>query len=157
MGIAIVDAGQVGAERMAGSARERTRVLAIYEAGRRGGRVLVEAGELVASGADLVVMTLAPQADPLKCCGGGSAGLYNCAVRAAAAEELREARAMLGSLARRATYTTFVGTTRPSLVEWTAGAQFDVVLVAGERFARRGGRLARALRAATDADVRVIS
>jgi hypothetical protein len=132
-------------------------VLVVYEAGRRGAAAVREAAELAAAGAQLTVVTLAPQAKPLKCCGGGGAGPYNCAVRDAAAEELSEARTLLGSLAERASFRTLIGSPRPPLADWAAERSFDVVLVPSYRFGRGGGRLARELRRATDADVRPVS
>ena len=131
------------------------RVLVVYREGRGGEAALREGAELAAAGAELSVVTLAPQAKPLKCCKGGGAGPYNCAVRAVAHDELRQARELLGSLPRvRA--TTLKGTPSRRLAEWSAVQQFDVVIVDRARFARGGGRLARQLRAATTADVRLV-
>ena len=75
---------------------------------------LREGAELAAAGAELSVVTLAPQAKPFKCCGGGGPGPYNCAVRDQAQEELRQAQSLLGSLARRATFTVLAGIPRPA-------------------------------------------
>lgn len=131
------------------------RVLLVYREGRQGAAALQAAAELAAGGAELSVVTLAPQAKPLKCCKGGGAGPYNCAVKDAAAEGLDAARAALGTLAARASFTRLVGTPWPPLAEWSAGRGFDVAIVPRERFARGGGQIARELRAATGADVRL--
>jgi hypothetical protein len=128
----------------------------VYEEGRAGAAAMREAAELAASGAELAVVTLAPQAKPLKCCKGGGAGPYNCAVRDAAAEELEQARTLLGSLATRASFTTLVGSPEPPLGKWSAEQSFDTIIVPGHRFARGGGRIARELRRATHAEVRVV-
>jgi len=103
------------------------------------------------------VVTLAPQARPLKCCKGGGAGPYNCAVRDAAAEELLQARMLLGSLATRACFTTLIGTPEPPLADWSAAQSFDTIIVPRHRLARGGGGLVRELRRATDADVRAVA
>ena len=132
------------------------RALVVYREGRRGDAALREAAELAAAGVELDVVTLAPQAQPLRCCrGGGATGAYNCAISDAADDELRQARELLGTLAERATYTKLVGTPWPPLAGWAAERAFDVVLVPRNRFARGGGRLARELRAATSADIRL--
>jgi Universal stress protein family len=130
------------------------RVLAVYEEGRSGAAVLLEASELAAAGAQVTVVTLAPQAQPLKCCGGGGAGPYNCAIRDAAAQELLQARTLLGSLADRASFTTLIGTPARRLGEWAAARTFDVIVVPRHGLGRGGGRLARELRRETAADVR---
>jgi hypothetical protein len=131
------------------------RVLVVYREGSRGEAALREAAELAASGAELTVVTLAPQAKPLKCCKGGGAGPYNCAVNDAADEELRQARTLLGSLAGRASFTKLVGIPWPPLGAWAAERSFDVVIVPKERFARGGGQIARELRAATSSAIRL--
>lgn len=151
-----VEARGGGVPPSGGPPSPRLRVLVVYEEGRAGRAAILEAAELAASGAELTVVTLAPQAKPLKCCEGGGAGPYNCAVRDAAAEELRQARALLGSLAKRASFTTLVGTPEPPLAEWSAGQSLDAIILPGHRLERRGGRLARDLRRATRADVRVV-
>lgn len=132
------------------------RVLVVFESGRGGAAALREAGELAAGGAELSVVTLAPQAKPLKCCGGGGAGPYNCAVRDQAQDELRQAQSLLGSLARRATFTLLVGSPAPPLAEWSAARAFDVIYLPAGRFGRGGGRRARALRRAGSAEIRLV-
>lgn len=131
------------------------RVLVVYCEGRAGEAALRAGAELAEAGAELAVVTLAPQAKPLKCCKGGGAGPYNCAVKDAADDELHQARALLGRLASRASFTKLVGTPWPPLGEWSAARSFDVAIVPRARFARSGGPIARELRAATDADVRI--
>jgi hypothetical protein len=139
-----------------GSAAKRL-VLAVYEQSGRGAAALREAAELAAAGAELIVVTLAPQAKPSRCCGGGGAGPYNCAVRDLAAEELAQARTLLGSLADRATFATLVGAPVPLLAACAAERSFDVILVPRSGLGRSGGRLARELRRATDAEVRAVA
>jgi hypothetical protein len=156
MGIETMHPRDFGAKSLTGSAGVPRRVLALYEEGRRGAAVLREAAELSAAGAELAVVTLAPQAKPLRCCGGGGAGPYNCAVRDAAEEELVEARSVLGSLAGRASFTRLVGTPTPPLAAWAGRQPFDLILLPGRRFGRGGGPLARELRAATGAEIRFI-
>ncbi len=132
------------------------RVLVVFEAGHGGAAALLEAAELAGAGAELSVVTLAPQAKPFKCCGGGGPGPYNCAVRDEAEDELRQARHLLGSLAARSTFTTLVGTPAPPLAAWSAERGFDVILLPAGRLARGGGRRARELRRATSAEVRLV-
>jgi hypothetical protein len=132
------------------------RVLVVYEEGAAGGAAIREAAELAAFGAQVTVVTLAPQAKPLRCCKGGGAGPYNCAVRDAAAEELSEARALLGPLAMRTRFMTLTGTPEPPLAAWSARQSLDTIIVPGRRLERKGGRRARELRRATGADVRVV-
>jgi hypothetical protein len=143
-----------------GSSRDRPfsrqRALVVYIEGRRGEAALREGAELAATGADLEVVTLAPQAKSLKCCKGNGSGPYNCTMRAVAADELQQARVLLGSLATRATFTTLSGTPEPPVGEWAAARAFDVAIVPGEKLARGGGHLARQLRRVTRAHVRVV-
>lgn len=130
------------------------RVLVVYTEGRAGDAALREGADLAAAGAELTVLTLMPQAKPLKCCKGGGAGPYNCAIRDQAEDELAHARTQLGTLAAHVNFTKLAGTPWPPLAEWTAARWFDVVIVPKHRFTRAGGRLARELRAATNAEIR---
>jgi len=140
-----------GAREAAGA----TRVLVVFEQGRAGAAALREAAELAVSGAELHVVTLAPQARPSRCCGPGP-GPYNCAVREGAEEELHDARENLGSTAQRATFTTLVGCPDPPLAAWAAEHAFDLILLPAHRLTRGGNRLANSLRRATAADVRLV-
>jgi hypothetical protein len=132
----------------------RQRVLVVYTEGRPGEVALREGAELVAAGAELTVVTLVPQAKPLKCCKGGGAGPYNCAVRDQAEDEIAQAKKQLGTLAPRVSFTKLAGIPWPPLGEWAAARSFDLVIVPKHRFDRAGGRLARELRAATTAEIR---
>jgi hypothetical protein len=131
-------------------------VLVVFANGRAGAAALREGAERAAAGARLSVVTLAPQAKPLKCCKGGGAGPYNCGVRDAAAEDLLIARNLLGPLAADTAFTTLIGTPEPPLASGCAARSFDEIVLWGSRFARGGGRMARELRRVTDAYVRVI-
>jgi hypothetical protein len=146
----------IGAVDPSEGAESRRRVLVVYCDGPRGEAALREGAELASAGAELVVVTLAPQAKPLKCCKGGGAGPYNCAVRDLAADELRQARFLLGSLAGRASFITLTGIPEPRLGEWAAARRFNLVIVPRDRLARGGGRVARELRAATGADIQLV-
>ncbi len=139
-----------------GSGPPAARVLVVFEAGRSGAAALRAGAELAEAGRELSVVTLAPQAKPLRCCGGGGAGPYNCAVRAQADDELREARGLLGPALKPAMLTVLVGHPEPPLVPWIGEHAFDIVVLPARRFTRRGGRLARHLRRATGADVRLV-
>jgi hypothetical protein len=155
MSVGIARPPHVGALPGYGRSGSTLRALVVYREGRAGAAALRDGAELAASGAELVVVTLAPQAKPFKCCGGGGPGPYNCAVRDLAAEELRHAHALLGPVAERASYATLVGTPAPPVAAWSAEQSFDVIVVPRHRFTRGGGRLARELRKATDAEVRL--
>jgi hypothetical protein len=146
----------VATEFQIGAGGHNTRVLVVFEGGRSGVAALREAAELAAAGAELAVVTLAPQATPFRCCGGGGPGPYNCAVRDEADAELRQARLLLGSVAGRTTFTKLVGTPAPPLAEWSTEQAFDLVLLPAHRLARGGGRLARELRRQTPAAVRLV-
>lgn len=141
---------------LAVSARPAARVLVVFEPGRTGEAALREAAELAQAGSELSIVTLAPQASPLRCCGGGGAGPYNCAVREEAHLELNEARALLGSVSRRAKFSVIVGHPNPPLAAWVVAQAFDLVLIPSRRLTFGGGRLARGLRRATTAEVRLI-
>src|ERR1700676_1935414 len=139
------------------SAGPPARVLVVFEPGRSGTAALREAAELAEAGSELSVVTLAPQARPLRCCGGGGAGPYNHAVREEAQTELHEARGLLGSAAGRATFTVLRGCPDPPLAAWVAEHAFDLILLPAHRFTLGGNRLARALGQTTAAEVRLVS
>lgn len=121
--------------------------------GRSGTAVLRRAAELCRPGTELSVVTLAPQAHAVRCCGAAAVGPYNCAVREDAREELREARSLLGPLAEGANFTTLSGRPQPPLADYVAEMEFQRVLVPAPRIAWAGGRLARTLRRRTRAQV----
>ncbi len=153
-GVAAPNRGTVEGDR-GGSGHSARRVLVVFESGRSGAAALRAGAELAESGHELAVVTLAPQAKPLRCCGGGGAGPYNCAVRAQADEELNEARELLGSAVKPAMLTVLVGHPDPPLIAWVGEHAFDIVVLPSRRLTRRGGRLARYLRRATAAEVRL--
>jgi hypothetical protein len=132
------------------------RVLVVYEPVRSGRAALREAAELTEAGGWLSVVTLAPQARPLRCCKGGGAGPYNHAVRDAAETELREARDILGMAAGRAMFTVLRGCPDPPVAAWVAEHAVGVVLLPSHRLTFGGGRLAAGLRRATAAEVRLV-
>ena len=131
------------------------RVLAVYERGRNGERTLREAAELATAGARLTVVTLATQAPRQRCCAAAS-GAYNLAMRDEAADELREARLLLGAVAERVRFVMLVERRDPPLALWAAESGFDLVLVPARRFSRGGGIVARALRRSAASEVRLI-
>lgn len=128
----------------------------IFEAGRDGEAALRAGAAAAEAGASLWVVTLAPQARPYKCCGGGGAGPYNCAVRDEAGDALHQARELLGPLAAKTGFTRLTGTPQPPLAAWIAEHAFDLILLPKQRLARGGGLRARELRRVTDAEVRPI-
>jgi hypothetical protein len=148
-------AAAVNAPRSA-SGPEAARVLVVFESTRAGAAALRAGAELTDAGGELSVVTLSPQARPLRCCGGGGAGPYNCAVRAQADAELNEARALLRSEFKRSTFTVLVGHPDPPLAAWVSEHGFDIVLLASRRVTRSGGPLARNLRRHTSAEVRLV-
>ena len=133
------------------------RVAVLFERGRKGEAALREASEASSAGGELTVVTLAPQAQPggcLRC----RVGLpeYNCAVREEAGVELRQARALLGSVAHRAAFKVLVERRDPPLVALVAEQLFDLVILPARRLRPRGHPLARTLRRARAAEIRVI-
>jgi nucleotide-binding universal stress UspA family protein len=130
------------------------RVLVVFERGRAGSEALRHAAQLASEGAELSVVTLAPQASPSRCCGPGP-GPYNCAVREEAYAELGEARTQLGTAARQASFTVLAGTPSPPLAEWTATRGFDLILLPGHRLTPRGNRHAKSLGRTTRAEIRL--
>ena len=141
-----------------GAHRSGRRVVVLFEPGRRGEAALREAVEESAAGGELTVVTLAPQARAGGClrCRAGLAG-YNCAVREEAHLELHQASELLGRAADRATFKVLLERRDPALAAWVAEQLFDLVILPARRLPPRGHRLARALRRAHAADVRVVS
>ena len=133
------------------------RVLVVYSAGPSCAAALREGAELVASGAKLTVVSLVPLSKSARCCKGNGAGPYNCAIQDVAREELDDARRILGSLAERTNFTTLSGMPRPPLSDWIREQGFDTVIVPKDRFSLGGGRVARELRAAQVAGLRLAS
>ena len=144
----------IGGDRGA-SAGRAARVLVVYEPCPTGRAALREAAELANAGSELTVVTLAPQARPLLWGKAGGEGPYNIAVREEAEMELRQARDILGSVAGRAAFTVLAGTC-PPLAPWAAAQAFDLVLLPHHRFTPGGSHLARGLRRATFAEVRLV-
>jgi hypothetical protein len=131
------------------------RVLVLYERCRSATAALREAVALTDAGGELAVVTLAPQADPSRCCGPG-ASEYNCAVREEAGLELREAREILGPAADRATFKVLIERRDLPLTAWGAGQGFDLVLLPARRLTLGGNRAAHKLRRSTSAEIRVV-
>ncbi len=100
-------------------------------------------------------MTLAPQQDCQRCC-GPSAEPCNAAVREDAERDRRAARELAGAAADRAAFKVLVGGCDPPLTAWIAEQMFDLVLLPSHRFTLGGHPLARKLRRATRADIRVV-
>jgi hypothetical protein len=137
--------------------RAARRVLAVFEPGSAGEATLREAAELAEAGSELLVVTLAPQAPPSRCCGKGGTGPFNIAVREEAEIELRQARDILGATARRASFTVLAGCPDPPLGAWVAEQDLDQILLPFHRFTRGGNRYARVLRRNSSAEVRLVA
>jgi hypothetical protein len=133
-----------------------SRVLAVFERGRSGEAALARAAQLAGAGGELSVVTLAPQAQPSRCCGKGGTGPYNIAVREEAEIELRQARTLVGGYAGRASFTVLAGHPDPPLAAWAQEHAFDTILLPSHPFTRGGNRLAAGLRRSVSAEVRVV-
>ncbi len=102
-------------------------------------------------------MTLAPQSTQPRCCARGpGVEVVNCVVREEAAGDLCEARAILGGDGAHVTFETLVGTRDPPLHAWAAARTFDLIVLPARRLSLRGHPLARRLRRATTAQVRLV-
>ncbi|HMD56603.1 MAG TPA: universal stress protein [Solirubrobacteraceae bacterium] len=132
------------------------RVLVLFEPCRSGRAALREAAEVANAGSELTVATLAPQARVRRCCRAGGDGLYNIAVRQQAEAELDDARRSLGAVAGKATFTVLAGCPQPRLLPWVREHAFDLVLVPFHRLTLGGSPVARRLRRATTAEVRLV-
>lgn len=153
-------------------ANEGLRVLAVYERGASGSRVVDQARELMQAHGEgptvvtpaprdtrvrMTVVTLAPRDTRVRGT-GVSARDFNEAVRDSAQRELDEARLLFGSLAERVAFDVVFEGGDASLARWAADGGFDVILLPARRrlFSRKGHPLAAALRESTAADVRVV-
>jgi hypothetical protein len=140
------------------SPARQARVLVVFESRPSGVAALREAAELSEGDLDLTVVTLAPQSLPARCCARGpSVEVVNCVVREEAERDLLEARAILGSAAARATFKRLVGSHDPPLQAWADEAAFDVIVLPSRRLSVGGHPLARRLRRATSAEIRVVA
>jgi hypothetical protein len=137
-------------------ARRPARALVLFESTPSGKAALREAAELSGAGGKVTVLTLAPQAVAARCCQRGpGVEVLNCVVRDEAADELRQAREILGGEADRVTFTTLVETRKLPLAAWAAAQTFDLIVLPSRRFSIGGHPLARRLRRATGAEVRL--
>jgi len=137
-----------GLETGDGAAR---RVVVVFERGKAGNAALREAAERANAGAELSVVTLAPQARAVRRAGGE--GPYNVAIRHEAQLELHEARDLLGSVAARATFNVLSGCPQPPLASWVAQYGFDLVVLPRQRLTPGGNYFAKSLRKETSAEV----
>ncbi len=132
------------------------RVLVLFESSRNGVAALGQGAELTnAAQAELTVVTLAPQQECTRCC-GPSAEPFNSAVREDAGRDLGAARELIGPAADRTVFKVLVGGCEPPLEAWIAEQAFDLVLLPKHRFTIGGHRVARKLRRATQAEVRLV-
>lgn len=138
-------------------ARRPARVLVLFEPTPSGAAALRAAARLSGEDSDLTVVTLAPQSIQPRCCARGpSVEVVNCVVREEAEGELLKAREILGDTAGRVTFRSLVGTRDPPIGVWAAGQAFDVIFLPTRRLALAGHPLARRLRRATSAELRVV-
>ena len=138
------------------SVQRPARVLALFEPTPSGAAALRDAAALV--GGELTVVTLAPQSLPPRCCARGpGVEVVNCVIREEAASELHQAREILGDQATtHVTFRTLVGTRDPPPEVWAAEQFFDLIVLPSRRLAFGGHPLARRLRRATAAQIRVV-
>jgi hypothetical protein len=138
-------------------ARRPARVLVLFEPTSSGAAALRTAAQLSGEDSHLTVVTLAPQSVQPRCCARGpSVEVVNCVVREEAEGELLQAREILGGAAGRVTFKSLVGTRDPPIGVWAAGQAFDVILLPRRRLAFAGHPLARRLRRATSAELRLV-
>jgi universal stress protein family protein len=134
--------------------RAARRIAVVFERGHAGAAALREAAERATAGAELSVVTLAPQARAVRRAGGE--GPYNIAIRDEAQLELREARDLLGSVATRATFNVLSGCPQPPLASWVAEHGFDLVVLPRQRLTPGGNYFAKSLRKETSAEVLLV-
>jgi Universal stress protein family len=130
------------------------RIAVVFERGNAGAAALREAAERANAGAQLSVVTLAPQARAVRRAGGE--GPYNIAIHDEAQLELREARDLLGSVATRATFDVLSGCPQPPLASWVAQHGFDLVVLPRQRLTPGGNHFAKSLRRETSAEVLLV-
>jgi hypothetical protein len=135
------------------------RVLLLFEPGRGGAAALERARELVEHDhAALTVVGLAPQA-PLGTCGATSARAYNDAVVDSVVDDLESARARLGEIGAEAAYRLLIEGVEPSLEQFTADGDFELVLLPARRRPLRAAShpaAPRLRRAGAGAEVRIV-
>jgi hypothetical protein len=134
----------------------QSRVAVLFERSGAGEAALREAAELANAGHELSVVTLAPQSRAPLWGRAGGTGPYNIAMREEAALELQEARAILGSVAARATFDVLAGCPQPPLASWVAQHGFRLVLLPHHRLTPGGNFFAKSLRKQTSAEVRLV-
>jgi hypothetical protein len=130
------------------------RIAVVFERGNSGAAALREAAERANAGAQLSVVTLAPQARAVRRAGGE--GPYNVAIRDEAQLELHEARDLLGSVATRATFNVLSGCPQPPLASWVAEHGFDLVVLPRQRLTPGGNYFVKSLRKETSAEVLLV-
>ena len=129
----------------------------LFESTPGGAAALREAAELSAAGTEVTVVTLAPQAVAARCCQRGpGVEVLNCVVRDEAADELCQARELLGAAAERVTFRTLIGNQDPPLCTWAAAQTFDLIVLPSRRFSLGGHPFRRRLRRATQAEFRLV-
>ena len=138
-------------------ARRPARVLVLFEPTASGAAALRAAAQRSGEGGHLTVVTLAPQSVQPRCCARGpSVEVVNCVVREEAESELLSAREILGDAAARVTFKSLVGTQDPPIGVWAAGQAFELIFLPKRRLAFGGHPLARRLRRATSAELRLV-
>jgi hypothetical protein len=132
------------------------RVAVVFERSRAGNAALREAAERANAGAELAVVTLAPQARAARWGRAGGEGPYNVAIRQEAQLELREARDILGSVAARATFNVLAGCPQPALASWVAEHGIHLVVLPRQRMTPGGNLFVKSLRKLTSAEVLLV-
>lgn len=143
----------------AGPRRSPWRVAVLYEPGRGGAAALALARQLAdSSPLELTVIAVAPQTTLVHGCCGMSAREYNRIIRDAAAEELEQAQERLEKAAASVSLQLLVERRDPSLEEWIAAKDFELVLLPARRRLLRADThpAAARVRRSTSAEVRVI-
>jgi nucleotide-binding universal stress UspA family protein len=134
--------------------RGAPRIAVLYERTANGTAALREASDLAGAAGSVTVVAFAPQSLPSGCC-GASVDALNRAVRDAAADDLAEARILLGADVGGATFKCVLRYADPPLPVWLADQGFDVIVLPARRLSRRGHPLARRLERVTDAEIRI--